>query len=131
MIVTRSALRFAQLDGRASADPFEGAATEGLSVRLVRLEGGRRRSPHRHPHSQEAIYVLSGSGVLWEEGVEQPVEPGDWALIAAGVPHATIPAAGTSMEVLCFLPHPDLGANIEELKDTLVSGAGEGSSNDE
>lgn len=105
MIVTSSALCFAQLDGRASADPFEGAATEGLSVRLVRLEGGLRRSPHRHPQSQEAIYVLSGSGVLWEEGIEQPVEPGDWALIDVGVPHATIPAAGLHGSAV-LLPAP-------------------------
>ena len=125
MIVAGSALRYAQARGRASADPFEGSPAEELSVRLVRLEGGRRRSPHRHPHSQEAIYVLSGNGVLWEDGIEHPVKTGDCVLIPAGVAHATIPGAGESMELLCFFPHPDLAANIEELDEIVVAGAEE------
>lgn len=127
----RSQLRFARLEGRASADPFEGSPGEGLSVRLVRLKSGLRRSPHRHPHSPEVVYVLSGSGVLWEDGIERRVEPGDLALIPAGEPHATIPAAGESMELLCFFPHPDLAANIEDLGEIVLTGAGEEAESDD
>ena len=120
MIFRRSARRFRRLPGRVAADPFEGGAPEGLSLRVVRLEGGARRSPHRHPHSQEAIYVVSGAGVLWEDGVMHRFEGGDCALIEAGVPHATLPDPGTAMELVCFWPHPDLARNIEELTDTVV-----------
>lgn len=125
MIVAGSNLRFTRLEGRASADPFAGLAAEGLSVRLVRVEGGRR-SPHRHPHSQEAVYVVSGNGVLWEDGKEQRVAPGDCALIAAGIPHAALPDPGTSLELVCFFPHPDLSANIEELDGIVLGGADDG-----
>jgi quercetin dioxygenase-like cupin family protein len=125
VIVARSTLRFLQLAGRASADPFAGRATEAMSVRLVRVDAGRR-SPHRHPHSQEVIYVARGTGVLWEDGRSQPVGPGDCALIATGVPHAAIPDAGTTMELVCFFPHPDPDANIEELEDIVVTGVDDG-----
>jgi quercetin dioxygenase-like cupin family protein len=125
VIVAGSNLRFAQLAGRASADPFAGLAVRSLAVRLVRVDA-RRRSPHRHPHSQEVIYVARGTGMLWEDGSSQPVGPGDCALIATGVPHATIPDAGTTLELVCFFPHPDLDANIEELEDIVVTGVGDG-----
>jgi quercetin dioxygenase-like cupin family protein len=120
MISSRSHLRYVKLPGRASANPFEGAVVDALAMRLVRLEGGRRRSPHRHPHSQEAIFVVRGAGVLWEDGVAHRFEAGDCALIHTGVPHATIPDPGTSMELACFFPHPDLDANIEELEDMVL-----------
>ena len=120
MIRPRSDRRFRSLPGRFSADPFEGAPVDGFSIRVVRLEGGPRRSPHRHPHSQEAIYVLDGRGVLWENGLANGVKAGDCALIDAGVAHATIPDPGTSMEIVCFFPHPDLRRNLEELEDIVI-----------
>jgi quercetin dioxygenase-like cupin family protein len=95
-------------------------------MRIVRLTGTGSRSPHRHPHSQEAIYVISGRGTLWEDGEAQRFEAGDCALIAAGVPHATIPDGGTSMELVCFFPHPDLNTNLDELEDIVIGPDGKG-----
>ena len=120
MIGARANQTFRPLPGREAADPFRGAAATDLSMRIVRLEGDRRRSPHVHPHSAEAIYVVSGAGTLWEDGVEGRIEAGDCALIPAGVPHATLPDPGTSMEIVCFFPHPDLEANREELEDMVI-----------
>jgi quercetin dioxygenase-like cupin family protein len=126
VIVSDARRQFARLSGRDSADPFAGMPAEGLSMRIVRLTGTGTRSPHRHPLSQEAIYVISGRGALWEDGQLQSFEAGDCALIEAGVPHATIPDGGTSMELVCFFPHPDLNANLEELEDTVIRPHGEG-----
>lgn len=122
MIVSRAARLFRQLPGRESADPYDGSGAGGFSMRIVRVEGGRRRSPHRHPHSHEAIYVVSGKGLLWEDGAESRIEAGDCALIDPGVAHATIPDGGTSMELVCFFPHPDLRNNIEELEGIVIEG---------
>jgi quercetin dioxygenase-like cupin family protein len=119
MIAPRSR-RYRRLAGRDSADPFEGTKTDGLSVRIVRLRGEEVRSPHRHPYSQEAIYVLSGHGVLWEDGVTSRFEAGDCALIGRGVRHATLPHPGTSMKLVCFFPHEDLRRNTEEMYDTVI-----------
>ena len=126
MIASRSELRYQELSGRASANPFENADMDSCSVRLVMLHGTGRRSPHRHPHSQEVIYVASGRGRLWQEGVVARLQEGDCALIARGARHATIPDPGTSMELVCFWPHPELERNIEECDDTVIVGEQEG-----
>jgi quercetin dioxygenase-like cupin family protein len=91
-------------------------------MRVVVVEGAGRRTPHRHPRSQEAIYVARGKGILWEEGTAHAFEAGDCALIEPGVAHATIAEPGTSMELVCFFPLADLQGNIEELEDPIVLG---------
>lgn len=121
MILPNDDLHYKQLSGRRSADPLESVAPAAFSVRIVRLDGVERRSPHRHPHSREFIYVVAGRGVLWENGKARPFVEGDCALIEPGVSHATLPDAGTSMELVCFFPHPDLSANTEELPDVMAS----------
>jgi quercetin dioxygenase-like cupin family protein len=127
VIIRRASLSYQQLPGRSTADPFTEARPPGLAMRVVYLKGGARRSPHRHPHSHEAIYVLRGRGVLWEDGATSPFEEGDCALIAPGVAHATIPDAANDMELVCFFPHPELPANTDEVEDVvLVEGAEEG-----
>lgn len=109
-------LRFIELPGRTSADPFVGSADRrDVSVRLVRLTHTPDRRPHRHPHSTETVHVLAGEGEAWVDGVRTPVRAGDTFLVPKGVPHATIPSPERALELLCFFPHPDLTANIEEI----------------
>jgi quercetin dioxygenase-like cupin family protein len=108
-------LRFVELPGRHSADPFSGVGDLDVSVRLVRMEAGQRRRPHRHPHSCEVVHVLSGAGHVWQDGARAPVSTGDTFVVGAGVPHATLPLLGSHLELVCFFPHPDLSRNLEEL----------------
>jgi quercetin dioxygenase-like cupin family protein len=106
-------LDFRELPGRWSADPFADGQSP-VSVRVVRIAPGVDRSPHRHPHSCEVVYVAEGSGTLWRDGTTREVSVGDIVLIPAGVPHATI-ATGGELRLVCFFPHPDLAGNSEEL----------------
>ena len=128
MIIERDALRFEARPGRKSADPLAGPSTDpfsgavvDFSVRIVRLSDDAVRWAHRHPQSVELIHVIRGHGVLWEAGVERRFAEGDTALVPVGIPHATVPDAGTDMELICFFPHPNLDDNIEELEDMVVS----------
>lgn len=116
-------LRFVELPGRRSADPLAGLGAD-VSVRIVRLEYGSRRRPHRHPLTCEVVHVVAGHGEAWQAGERTAVAAGDTLLIPAGVPHATLPAPGSTLELVCFFPHPDLRANLEELPGpALVHGA--------
>lgn len=59
------------------------------------------------------MVVAAGHGEVWIDGELFPVSVGDTVRIPAGVSHATIPAEGTRMELICFFPHPTLSENIE------------------
>lgn len=103
--------RFVDLAGRRSADPLEGEVHPS-SIRLVVMEPVEGRTAHRHPHSEEIVYVEAGTGSVWIDGSLHPVGPGDVVVIPAGAAHATVP--DSSMRLICFFPHGDLHANLEE-----------------
>ena len=113
-VVRRGDIPFAELVGRRSGDPLAGLEPSGCSVRVVLVAPGPR-TPHRHPHSAEAIHVVRGNGEHWQGDQRTAVGPGDVVLVPAGVPHVTVTAGPADMELVCFFPHPDLAANTEEL----------------
>jgi quercetin dioxygenase-like cupin family protein len=118
-VIRSAALSFTQLPGRASADPLADAPVTGSSVRVVRIAPGPR-TPHRHPHSSEVVYVVAGTGVAWEDGRRTAVAAGDLIAIPAGVPHATV-AGDEDLHLVCFFPHPELRGNLEELAQPLIN----------
>jgi quercetin dioxygenase-like cupin family protein len=113
-VVPAGALQFRQLPGRLSADPLPPDMAVGCSARVVRIAPGPR-TPHRHPHSAEVVYVVGGSGTAWEDDVPTAVGPGDLVIVPPGVPHATVATGTSDLLLVCFFPHPDLAANIEDL----------------
>jgi quercetin dioxygenase-like cupin family protein len=112
-VLQASAMQFQALAGRLSADPLP-AGSGPCAMRVVRIGPGPR-TPHRHPHSVELSYVVEGHGTAWEGDVASPVGPGDVVLVAQGAPHATVTAGPGDLVLVCFFPHPDLAANLEEL----------------
>ena len=114
-------MRFKALPSRNSADPFDGVMDANLSLRIVKMSADPHRSPHVHPHSAEAVYVIAGRGTFWLEGERTHVEQGDSFLIPAGAKHATLPDDDVDMELICFFPHPDLSQNIVELTEPVTS----------
>ncbi len=112
-VIGGAQVEFTELPGRHSGDPLQnlGAAS---SLRVSRPERTASRLAHVHPHSEEVIYVKSGSGAVYIEGEFHRIEPGDTVLVPAGAAHATVPDAGSEMELICFFPHPNLQDNIQE-----------------
>ena len=109
-VIRHRTLQFAHLPGRSAADPLLHVAAAS-SVRIVTLDGATRRQAHRHPHSEELMLIVAGHGVVWIDGMAEPVGPGDVVHVPAAAAHATLCQAGTAMEIACFFPHPDLDAN--------------------
>jgi quercetin dioxygenase-like cupin family protein len=107
-------LDFAQLPGRLSADPLPPGLDVGASARIVYIAPGPR-TPHVHPLSAEVVYVAAGTGTAWEDDVATRVGEGDLVVIPPGVPHATVASGTSDLVLVCFFPHPDLAANIQEL----------------
>lgn len=119
-VVHATALHFAELPGRLSADLLPPGAAVGCSARLVRIAPGPR-TPHVHPHSSEVLYVVAGTGTAWEGEVATQVGAGDVVVVPMGVPHATVASGTSDLVLVCFFPHPDLMANIQELTGPVRS----------
>jgi quercetin dioxygenase-like cupin family protein len=117
-IVRSAELRFGQLPGRLSADPFAGADTSEMSVRFAKLSPGPR-APHRHPLSVEVIYVVEGEGMHWQDGDAERIGRGDVVLVPRGLLHATIPSDDAGMLLYCVFPVPTLDGNLEELDEPI------------
>jgi len=107
---------FDELPGRRSADPLPPGLEDAaeVSVRVVDVLPGPR-TPHRHPHSCEVIYVAHGEGRVWEGDESSPVTAGDVVVIEQGVPHATVCTSADGIRLICFFPRADLAGNTEEL----------------
>lgn len=111
-------LRYTQLKGRLAANPFPEGVAKDVSMRVVRIPPGPR-TPHRHPHSCEVMFVVQGRGQIWEGDQVHPVEAGDVVLLPTGVPHATVSAGHEEVVLACFFPHQDLAGNTEELAEPV------------
>ena len=65
-------LDFVDLPGRRSANPL-GAVLSEASLRIVELERTEDRTAHRHPFSEEIVYVAARGFTL--DGVRDIVRP--------------------------------------------------------
>ena len=124
-VVGPDELQFRGFPGRTTSDPFRGAGQGASTVRQVVIEHVPSRCPHLHPQSEEIVYVVSGTGRVWLDGVFHPVGPGSWYRIPAETPHATMADPGERMSLICFFPHDDFANNIEEL-DLVIKAGKEG-----
>lgn len=118
-VIEPDELSFRDFPGRSTSDPFRTSGQGESTVRQVVLEHSDTRSPHRHPESEEIVFVVAGRGRVWLDGTFHPVGPGSWYRIPTGIPHATMADPGERMSLACFFPHDDFANNIEEL-DTVL-----------
>jgi len=125
-VVGPGEIEFRAFPGRRTADPFREAGQGASTVRQVVIDPVDARSPHLHPHSEEIVFVVSGRGRVWLDGVFHAVGPGHWYRIPAGTPHATLADPGERMSLVCFFPHDDFANNIEELDLVLENQKEEG-----
>jgi mannose-6-phosphate isomerase-like protein (cupin superfamily) len=78
-------------------------AREHCSTCVIRVAPGDKVRPaHSHPHSEEVIYILSGSGRVLVDGDVAPVRAGSVVLFPQGKPHMLQNTSGEEMKVVCF-----------------------------
>ena len=75
-------------DARMVMGASTGAATRTMGY--VVMKPGQENVPHRHPASEDILYVLQGHGIGrdLDTGEEQPYGPGAVVLVSVGTRHA-------------------------------------------
>ena len=80
----------------------ENAGATGLCMHTLSIPPGGRAKAHLHAEHESAIYLISGSAVVWHgEGLTQrmDMQPGDFMYIPAGVPHLPTNPSATETAV--------------------------------
>lgn len=76
---------------------------KNLSVCVIRVMPGEAVRPaHSHPHSEELIYIINGSGKVMIENEVGVVGPGSAVLFEEGKIHMLKNTGDTEMKVICF-----------------------------
>ena len=81
----------------------EALQASNLSFCVIRVAPGETVRPaHSHPHSEELIYILTGSGKVMIEGEVGDVRAGTAVLFEQGKVHMLRNTSGEEMKVACF-----------------------------
>ncbi len=81
----------------------DAAGTKGIGVNRVRIDPGRLSTPpHSHAASEEIFFVLSGSGLLWQDEQVCEVGEGDTIVHLANREEHTIRAGPDGLEYVVF-----------------------------
>jgi uncharacterized cupin superfamily protein len=81
----------------------DAAGTRGVGVNRVRVEPGKLPTPpHSHGASEELYFVLTGSGLAWQDGAVHEVRPLDCVIHEADHFEHTFVAGPEGLELLVF-----------------------------
>ncbi len=91
--------------GHIAADwqNLAGEHSLGLGVKRIRIDPGKWSTPaHVENGEEEFFYVLSGSGISWQDGVCYEVRVGDCLIHPAATEAHTLRAGDDGLDVLAF-----------------------------
>jgi uncharacterized cupin superfamily protein len=76
---------------------------KGLSMNCVSIKPGQTVTPaHSHPKHEEVVYIVSGKGKAFIDGVVHDISAGAAVLFSAGAIHMLRNTGKVSMKVVCF-----------------------------
>lgn len=85
-----------------------------LSSCVIRVAPGETVRPaHFHPHGEELIYIIRGSGRVYVDGAVDPVRAGSLVLFRQGLVHMLQNTGEEEMKVVCFFAPATSLANYE------------------
>ena len=85
----------------------ENTGANHCTMAVIEVQPGQTVRPaHSHPNGEEIIYLLSGTGRVWVEGVVEPVRAGCAVLFRQGHIHMLQNNGTEVMKVACFFAPP-------------------------
>jgi quercetin dioxygenase-like cupin family protein len=77
------------------------------SACIIRVPPGEKVRPaHSHPHGEEVIHIIYGSGRVLVAGEVSAVQAGTTILFPQGAPHMLHNTGTEEMKVVCFFAPP-------------------------
>ena len=92
----------------------ENANSKYCSMCVILVTAGETVRPaHSHPHGEEVIYIIQGSGRVMIDGTVEPVKQGCAVLFPQGAVHMLQNSGKEEMKVACFFAPP---TNLDNYK---------------
>ena len=82
----------------------ESDGAPNFAMRQFEVAPGGHTPRHSHPYEHE-VYVLAGSGVVFEGDVEHPLRAGDVVLVRPDEVHQFCNHGNSPLKFLCLVPH--------------------------
>lgn len=76
-----------------------------FSMRQFEVAPGGYTPKHSHGHEHE-VFVLEGTGVVFEGDREHPLGPGTVVFVPPNQPHQFRNTGAVALRFLCLIPHP-------------------------
>jgi oxalate decarboxylase/phosphoglucose isomerase-like protein (cupin superfamily) len=96
-----------------------------FSTGVVQLNPGKGHERHRHPESEEILYVISGNGVQTVADEEREIAAGDLVHIPADVEHSTINTGWETMKLLAVYGPPGPEDVLRDMPECEILPPGE------
>ena len=74
-----------------------------FDMRVVEIEPGGQSHHHRHPWEHQ-VFVLKGTGIVFQKGFEHPIQPGSVIFVPPGEEHCFRNTDTETMEFICIIP---------------------------
>jgi len=82
----------------------ENDGAPNFAMRQFEVQPGGHTPRHSHPYEHE-VYVLSGSGVVYEGELERPLQAGDVVYVAPDEVHQFRNTGASPLRFLCMVPN--------------------------
>jgi quercetin dioxygenase-like cupin family protein len=69
-------------------------------------------TPHHQHHYEHEVFVLSGRGIVIQNGREFPIGPGSVVFVPGGVPHQFRNTGPEPLRFLCLIPNAMRGGAV-------------------
>ena len=103
----------------------EVTGAQNVSAGIVEVTPGTGHDIHKHPESEEILYVVRGEGEQTVAGETRTISSGDVVHIPADVEHGTINTGWETMTVLAIYSPPGPEKQLRDHPDATIVPAGE------
>ena len=96
-------------------------------VVVMDIKPGEDIGKEVHPDNDQVLYLVSGKGTVYLDGVESEFNPGDAVLVPAGTEHDFTTVGDESMKIITTYspPHHPAGTVHKTKADALAADAAE------
>lgn len=93
-------------DHKMIVSPWHFGPSEHMCFGVADFPANSHAPMHVHPDEEEIIYVLTGHGEIYFDGVPEPVEPGSVAYAPPGVAHSINNQSNETMRIAYVFSPP-------------------------